>query len=78
MPVKNENVPGRECRNHFGEKRCQQGRKDPVRETAQTLPFGTMTVGKDFGNENPNDRAFADGMSGDEGKNASRNDRIKQ
>ena len=47
-----------------------------MREAAERLAFGAMAVGKDFGNENPDDRSLTDGVRGDEGEDADRHDGI--
>ena len=46
-----------------------------MRETAQALALRAMAVGKYFGDEDPDHRALADRVSGDEGENANRDDR---
>jgi len=45
-------------------------------ETAQGLAFRAMTVGKYFGDKDPNDCALADCVGRDEGKDADRDDRV--
>src|SRR6266478_2811257 len=49
-----EDVTGWESGDHLWEKSRQQGGENPVREAAERLAFGAMTVGKYFGDEYPN------------------------
>src|SRR5687767_8940000 len=58
-----EDIAGREGGDHFGERGGEDGGEDPMSETAESLAVGAMAVRKDFGNENPNDCALADGVS---------------
>jgi hypothetical protein len=46
-----------------------------MRKTAQRLTFRAMTVRKYFRNKNPDDRSLSDGVRGDKGEDANRNDR---
>ena len=45
-------------------------------ETAEGLTFRTLTVGKDFGNENPDDRALSNSVRSDKGEDANRHDGV--
>lgn len=45
-----------------------------MREAAERLTFCSKPVRKNFRNEHPDDRALADGVRGDEGKDARRHD----
>jgi hypothetical protein len=47
-----------------------------VCEAPERLTFGALAVGKDFGNEDPDDRSLADGVGGDEGEDAHRHDQV--
>src|ERR1019366_2156315 len=49
---------------------------DPMREAAKRLAFRSMSVGKDFGDEAPDDRSLTDGMRGDEREDAHRHDAV--
>src|SRR5207248_2072949 len=71
-----KDVARRKRSNHLW-KKCRQKRgEDPMREAAQCLALGTMAVGKDFGNKNPDNSTLADGMGGDEGENARGDDSV--
>src|SRR5438876_4501674 len=70
-----EDVTGWESGDHLWEKSRQQGGENPVREAAERLAFGAMTVGKYFGDEYPNDRSLTDRVRGDKGENTNRHDR---
>ena len=72
---KREDVTGWESGDHLWEKSRQQGGENPVREAAERLAFGAMTVGKYFGDEYPNDRSLTDCVRGDKGENTNRHDR---
>jgi hypothetical protein len=48
---KGKHISGMECRHHLWKKSREQGGKDPVREAAQGLTFGTMAIRKYFGDE---------------------------
>ena len=71
-----EHIAWRESRNHLGEERRERRGEDPVRETAESLAFGAMAIGKNLGDENPDHRSLSDGVSGDEGENADRHDGV--
>src|ERR1043166_1782531 len=67
-----EDITGSKRGDHFGEKRGEQGGKDPMSEAAQRLAFGAMAVGKNLGDKYPDDRALSNGVGADERKNAGR------
>jgi len=69
-----ENIAGREGGDHSRKKGCEQGGEDPVREAAEGLAFGAMTIRKYLRDKNPNDGALSDGVGRDERKDANRND----
>ena len=45
-------------------------------EAAESLAFGAMAVGENFGDEDPDDGALADSVGGDEGEDAGGHDGI--
>src|SRR5579872_1232292 len=71
-----ENVARREGSDHLGKERGERSSENPVREAAQRLAFGAMTVGKNLGDEDPDHRSLADGMRRDESKNTRRHDGV--
>src|SRR4029077_19687790 len=71
-----EDVTRRKCRDHLRKESRQQGGEDPVRKAAESLTFGTMTVGKDLGDKDPDDRSLTDRVRGNEGEDANRHDAV--
>lgn len=71
-----EDHGGGEGGDHRGEEKGEEGGEDPVGEAAEGLALGAVAIGEDFRDEDPDDRALADGVGGDEGEDASGDDRV--
>jgi hypothetical protein len=69
-----ENVTGRESGNRSWEECRERGGEDPVRKAAESLALSAMTIGKYLGDEDPDDRALADGVGCDEREDTNWND----
>ena len=71
-----EDVARREDVDHWREKRGEQRREYPMCEAAECLAFCAVTVGEDFRDEDPDDRALTDGMGRDESEDADGHDGV--
>src|ERR1700754_781998 len=68
-----ENVARFEGADDFWEQCRNECCENPMSKATERLSVRTMAVGKDLGDQYPNNRALADAMSGDVNKQPSRN-----
>src|ERR1035438_9679496 len=73
---KEENPSGRKGRDHFRKKSSEERGEEPVRKTTQRLALGAKFIREYLGDEHPDDSPLTNGVGGDEGEDANRDDAV--